>query len=163
MYPNKLINFTIGQIAKAAEVNVETIRYYERRGLIKQPTKPTQGYRLYPESTLIRVLFIKRAQELGFTLKEILNLIEISVGHCSEIQEIAENKLKSIKNKIKDLKRLSTALETLVEQCRTNSDSVCYIPANRRLYRIIFWFVTVIALVLITSVYWIPFIIQALL
>ncbi len=65
----------ISELAKSAGVNIETIRYYERRHLITQPIKPTQGYRAYPQATLERVLFIKRAQELGFTLQEIANLL----------------------------------------------------------------------------------------
>jgi MerR family transcriptional regulator, mercuric resistance operon regulatory protein len=83
-------NHTIGQLAKVAGVNVETIRYYERRGLISQPPKPAEGYRTYPNATLARIFFIKRAQELGFTLKEINKLLSLDESHCSEVQELAE-------------------------------------------------------------------------
>lgn len=116
-------NHTIGQLAKAAGVNVETIRYYERRGLIAQPTKPMQGYRTYPNETLARILFIKRAQELGFTLEEINNLLSLGESHCSEIQELAEAKLASVREKINDLHRLEQVLEELVTKCRTNPDN----------------------------------------
>ena len=116
-------NHTIGQLAKAAEVNVETIRYYERRGLISQPPKPAEGYRTYPQTTLARILFIKRAQELGFTLGEINNLLSLGESHCSEVQELAEAKLASVREKINDLHRLEQVLEELVTQCRTNPDN----------------------------------------
>jgi MerR family mercuric resistance operon transcriptional regulator len=113
---------TIGQLAKSAGVNVETIRYYERQQLIEQPDKPSQGYRRYPVETLFRVLFIKRAQRLGFTLAEIFSLIGLSQGHCSDVQCLAENKLVTIRQKIKDLQRLEKSLKTLVGECQINSD-----------------------------------------
>ena len=69
--------FTIGILAKAAEVNIETVRYYQRVGLIKEPAKPLQGYRTYPSVTLNRIKFIKRAQQLGFSLTEIAELLEL--------------------------------------------------------------------------------------
>ncbi|MDA0110316.1 Hg(II)-responsive transcriptional regulator [Vibrio mediterranei] len=116
----------ISDLAKAAGVNVETIRYYERRGLITQPLKPEQGYRDYPETTLERVLFIKRAQELGFTLEEIANLLKLGDDNCISVQEIAENKLVSVRDKIADLCRLESVLDNLVTQCKCNpSDSSC--------------------------------------
>jgi MerR family mercuric resistance operon transcriptional regulator len=103
-----------GQLAKAADVNVETIRYYERRGLITPPPKSAQGYRTYTKSTLARLLFIKRAQELGFTLEEVDNLLVLGESHCSEVQELAEGKLVSVQAKINDLRRLEQVLEDLV-------------------------------------------------
>lgn len=118
--------YTIGQLAKAADVNVETVRYYERRGLITQPPKPAQGYRTYSKATLARILFIKRAQELGFTLEEIENLLVLGESRCSEVQELAEGKLASVREKINDLRRLERVLEDLVIQCRTNpGNTVC--------------------------------------
>lgn len=113
-------HYSIGQLAKAAGVNVETIRYYERQGLITQPPKPAQGYRTYPKATLARILFIKRAQELGFTLEEIANLLVLGESHCSEVQELAEGKLVSVRAKINDLRRLERVLEDLIAQCRSN-------------------------------------------
>jgi MerR family mercuric resistance operon transcriptional regulator len=115
--------FSIGKLAQAAQVSVETIRYYERRGLITQPPKPAQGYRTYTKATLARILFIKRAQELGFTLEEINNLLSLGESHCSEVQELAEAKLASVREKINDLHRLQQVLEELVTQCRTNPDN----------------------------------------
>ena len=115
--------YTIGQLASAAGVNVETVRYYENRGIIDQPGKPLQGFRQYPEETLIRILFVKRAQQLGFTLSEILTLLAISSGHCDDIKEIAESKLALIQNKITDLKQLEESLSDLIGECRRNSDA----------------------------------------
>ena len=117
-----LKSITIGQLARCAGVHVETIRYYQRIGLIIEPRKPNQGYRLYPPATLDRVRFIKRAQELGFTLKEIENLLSLSDGNCADIQSLAEHKLNDIKAKITDLNRLVQVLEDLILQCRTNPD-----------------------------------------
>ncbi|WP_018416569.1 Hg(II)-responsive transcriptional regulator [Teredinibacter turnerae] len=114
--------YTISQLAKSASVNIETIRYYERKKLIDQPKKPLQGYRQYPEETLTKVLFIRRAQHLGFTLSEIDALIEISAGSCHEVQHLAEHKLDIVQAKIKDLKRLERSLKTLVSSCQSNSD-----------------------------------------
>lgn len=116
----------ISDLAKAADVNVETIRYYERRGLINQPLKPEQGYRDYPETTLERVQFIKRAQELGFKLEEIANLLLLGEGNCLSVQEIAEHKLVNVRAKIADLCRLESVLDNLVTQCKCNpSESSC--------------------------------------
>jgi MerR family mercuric resistance operon transcriptional regulator len=116
------MNLTIGQLASSAEVNVETIRYYERRGLIERPAKPETGYRRYSKEVLHRLLFIRRAQTLGFKLDEIENLLFLSVGHCSEIQTLAEQKLDQVHHKIKDLLKLEDALSDLVRQCSESSD-----------------------------------------
>nr|WP_010130787.1 Hg(II)-responsive transcriptional regulator [Microbulbifer agarilyticus] len=116
-------SMTIGQLAQAAGVNVETVRYYERRGLIIQPTKPEQGHRIYSGDTLERLMFIKRAQELGFTLQEIDSLLALDGGQCSEVQALAEEKLIAIQAKIIDLKRLEGVLDRLVRSCRRNRDS----------------------------------------
>ena len=115
--------YTIGQIAKQADVNVETIRYYERKGLIEQPAKPMQGYRHYSEQQLSRILFIKKAQNLGFTLSEISLLLELSMTDCKNVERLAAEKLNSIKQKISDLKKLERSLTSLVDQCRTNQSN----------------------------------------
>ena len=111
------MNLTIGNLASSAGVNVETIRYYERRGLIDQPVKPKNGYRRYDTTILDRILFIKKAQGLGFQLDEIKNLLSLANGHCSEIQSLAESKLGDVQAKVKDLQRLETVLTDLVRQC----------------------------------------------
>lgn len=115
-------NLTIGQLARLAGVNVETIRYYQRIGLIIEPPKPTQGYRIYSRRTLDRVRFIKRAQELGFTLKEIDMLLSLSEAPCGDVQAVAERKHEDILVKIADLRRLASVLKDLLAQCRTNPD-----------------------------------------
>jgi MerR family mercuric resistance operon transcriptional regulator len=120
---NDITTYSISQLATTAGVNVETIRYYERRCLIVQPSKPAHGYRTYPKATLARIFFIKRAQELGFTLKEIENLLSLGESHCVEVQKLAEVKLTSVRAKIDDLRRLERVLDDLVEQCRTNPEN----------------------------------------
>ena len=111
---------TISQFAKAADVNIETVRYYERRGLIKQPDKPTVGYRRYPQATLNRVQFIKRAQELGFSLKEVANLLLLGESHCSEVEALTKSKLASVLAKINNLRRMESVLIDMVKQCDSN-------------------------------------------
>lgn len=113
---------TIGQLADAAKVNVETIRYYERKGLIEQPKKPKQGYRQYSQETLTTILFIKRAQLLGFTLSEIAALIDLSTGRCHGVQVLTEKKLLTVRQKLKDLKSLEKSLKSLIDKCRANPD-----------------------------------------
>lgn len=115
--------YTIGQLAKSVGVNIETIRYYERLQLIQQPVKPHQGYRKYPEETLAKVLFIKRAQDLGFTLTEISSLVVLSSGPCREIQHLAEHKLTKIQQKITDLQRLEESLRGLIVDCKANCNN----------------------------------------
>ena len=114
--------YTISQIAKSAGVYVETVRYYERRGLIEQPDKPTEGYRRYPVTTLNRIRFIKRAQELGFTLEEISHLLMLDNTPCQEVQDMASHKLVSVRAKMADLRRLETVLNDLLNQCAANPD-----------------------------------------
>lgn len=113
---------TISKLAQELGVNIETIRFYERRGLIDQPDKPETGYRHYPDETLSRIRFIKRAQELGFTLDEIANLLSLNDHPCSQVQELAEHKLSSVQEKMKDLRRLEKALKALLIQCQENQD-----------------------------------------
>lgn len=112
----------IGQLAKAANINIETVRFYERKGLIPQPVKPAQGYRDYPQKTLDRILFIKRAQKLGFTLNEISDLLIMEMAKCSEVKELASIKRDDIRAKIADLKRMETALAILLQSCETSPD-----------------------------------------
>lgn len=116
------MNKTISKVAKALDINIETVRFYERRGLITQPAKPEVGYRQYPEDTVNRIRFIKRAQELRFTLDEIANLLSLNDHPCSQAQDLAEQKLSAVKEKMADLRRLEKALKTLLAQCHTNDD-----------------------------------------
>ncbi len=117
-----MMSLTIGKLASSAGVNVETIRYYERRGLIDQPVKPGNGFRLYDKTILDRIIFIKKAQGLGFNLDEIENLLSLSNGRCSEIQSLAEAKLGDVQLKIQGLQRLETVLVDLVRQCNARLD-----------------------------------------
>jgi DNA-binding transcriptional MerR regulator len=116
-------NFTIGKLAKAANVGVETIRYYERRGLIVQPTNQNSGYRQYSEETLQQIRFIKNNQALGFTLNEIrgvLNLLDGQTLNCTNAIKVIDLKISEIEQKITGLQRLKQLLEKL-----TNSFGEC--------------------------------------
>lgn len=113
---------TIGKLARDVGVNIETIRYYQRVGLIDQPVKPQQGYRRYPATTAHRIKFIKRAQELGFTLQEISDLLSLNDGDCEEARLMAEHKQEVIQQRIKDLTAISKELGKLVKACRDNTD-----------------------------------------
>jgi len=110
-----------GELAKQAEVNVETLRFYERKGLLPEPPRRTSGYREYPPETVERIRFIQRAKELGFTLKEIKGLLELRVDPdttCSEVREQAAEKIADVKQKISDLKKIERALNKLMNSCR---------------------------------------------
>lgn len=111
---------TIGQLAKAAGVNVETIRYYQRIELIDEPVKPVHGYRLYPISSVDRVRFIKRAQEVGFSLDEITDLLSLNDRDCSEARVIAEHKQEVIRRRIDDLSAMQRELAKLIRACKKN-------------------------------------------
>jgi len=113
---------TIGFLARAAEVNIETIRYYQRVGLIQEPKKPVTGYRVYPVETIDRVKFIKRAKALGFSLKEIIELLVLGDGHCGDVRHRAEDKLNHIDLQIRDLKKLRKILAILIKTCQTDTD-----------------------------------------
>lgn len=111
---------TIGTVAKAAGVNIETIRFYERKGLIQQPSPVSTSFREYPAGTVERIRFIKRAQDLGFTLVEIIDLLKLSDGENgtrAEVKRLAELKLGSIRKKIADLRQMETTLQDLVCKC----------------------------------------------
>ena len=111
---------TIGQVAKAAGVGVETIRFYERKKLIPQPKRSTTGYRTYDQQIAQRVRFIRRAQELGFSLAEVRQLFELRLDprrSCSEVKAEAETKIEAIDSKIAELRRMRKALHSLAGSC----------------------------------------------
>jgi len=109
---------SIGSVARAAGVNVETIRYYQRRGLLHEPSKPLGGQRRYSAAAATRVCFIKRAQQLGFTLEEIRELLLLEDGqNCRETRMLAERKLELIEARIADLNRMRRLLQGLIGQC----------------------------------------------
>ncbi len=110
--------FTIGAVAKAAGVNVETIRFYQRRGLLDEPQKPLGGHRNYDPDAVRRVRFIRRAQQLGFTLEEAKGLLRLEDGQsCKETRQLAEEKLAVIQKRINDLQRMRQLLAGLVAEC----------------------------------------------
>jgi len=111
---------TIGHLAKAAKVNLETVRYYQRIGLIDEPAKPVQGYRIYPAQTVTRIRFIKRAQQLGFKLQEVAQLLQMGDGQCDDVRSQAEQKRLQIDQQISDLKKLRATLDTLINTCHSN-------------------------------------------
>jgi len=115
-------DLTIGTLAKRGGVNVETIRYYQRRGLLQEPLKPHGGYRRYQPETVKRVRFIKRAQTLGFTLEEITGLLGLDEREaCLETREVAAQKLTLIEQKLSDLSKMKKAFSRLVRACDASS------------------------------------------
>lgn len=116
---------TISKLAQEAGVNVETIRFYQRRGLLAEPEKPLGGIRRYGPPDVARVLFIKAAQRIGFTLDEIEQLLGLDDGmHCSEARAIAEHKLDIVRAKLTDLQRIETALAQLVSRCAASRGQI---------------------------------------
>lgn len=111
---------TIGRLAKKAGLGIETVRFYERLGLIEPPPRTDSNYRIYPEEEVNRLKFIKRAKDLGFTLKEIKELLELQLDpHTtkSDIKKRTVEKIKYIQKKIHDLSRIQEALEHLAKSC----------------------------------------------
>ena len=113
-------SLTIGQLAKAEGVNVETVRYYQRIGLISAPPKPAEGYRRYPTATAERVRFIKRTQELGFSLGEINDLLSLNDRDCNDARVLAEHKQEVIQQRIDDLSAMRRVLAKLIKACKKN-------------------------------------------
>jgi MerR family mercuric resistance operon transcriptional regulator len=109
---------SIGKLAESAGVNIETIRYYQRRGLLDEPPKPLSGYRCYPPEQVKRLRFIKRAQALGFTLDEVGTLLTLDAAcTCRETRALAVRKLALIEQKMADLSALRQVLGGLVQEC----------------------------------------------
>lgn len=110
----------IGQVAKQASVSVETIRYYEQRGLIPTPQRLDSGYRVYPESILDRLHFINRCKDLGFSLQEITELLSIQIdpdNSSALVKEQVEHKIALVQEKISELQKLQASLEQLNDLC----------------------------------------------
>ena len=116
-------SLTISRLAREADVGVETIRYYQRIGLLEEPLKPAQGYRIYPIESLARLNFISRAKQLGFTLNEIKELLMLESSDCQQTQKIASQKLESIRQRIIDLTAMAGSLEQLVDACHEGESS----------------------------------------
>lgn len=118
-------NLTIGVFARAAGVNVETIRFYQRKGLLPEPDKPYGSIRRYGEADVTRVRFVKSAQRLGFSLDEVAELLRLEDGtHCKEASSLAENKLKVVREKLADLVRMEAVLSELMCACHARKWNV---------------------------------------
>ena len=119
------MQYRIGELAEKCSVNKETIRYYERLGLIPEPNRTKKGYRIYSLQTIDRLNFIKRMQELGFTLNEIdklLGIVDHNEVKCRDIYDFTVLKLEDIKRKIEDLKKIERMLIDLKDRCPENKN-----------------------------------------
>ena len=113
----KIEALTIGQVAGQASVHVETIRYYQRLGLVPEPVRPLGGIRRYDQQIVTRLKFIKRSQQLGFTLDEVCSLLALDDGqNCRATRALAENKLVVIEERLGDLMRMQRALKKLINE-----------------------------------------------
>lgn len=125
-----------GEMAQQAGVNVQTLRYYERRGLLEQPPRSASGYRSYPTEAVQIVRFVKRAQELGFILEEIGELLELAEGgpqECKQARAVAATRMAELERRIVDLERMRDSLAELVTTCaRPRPDRRC--PLLRALH-----------------------------
>ncbi|WP_374601973.1 MerR family transcriptional regulator [Arenimonas sp.] len=109
---------TIGQLAASAAVNVETVRYYQRRGLLSEPKRPAGGIRRYTSSDLARLRYIRRAQTMGFSLDEIVGLLELNGRRaCEQTKRLTENKLLDVRKRLGELRKLERQLSQLVASC----------------------------------------------
>ncbi|MBU9690833.1 MULTISPECIES: Hg(II)-responsive transcriptional regulator [Burkholderia cepacia complex] len=122
---NSTVNLTIGALATAADVGVETIRFYQRKGLLSEPHKPYGGIRRYGAADVARVRFVKSAQRLGFSLDEVGELLRLEDGtHCVEASRLAEHKLGDIRAKLADLARMESVLAQVVRACHARDGHV---------------------------------------
>lgn len=130
-------SFTIGELAKSTDVHIETIRFYQRRGLMDEPQKPAGGIRRYSIDDVARIRFIKSAQNLGFSLDEIIVLLALEEGaDCASASKIAQKKLSEIKRKISDLRRIEKTLSELISKCKENNGEVqCPIISSLQMRR----------------------------
>jgi MerR family transcriptional regulator, mercuric resistance operon regulatory protein len=118
---------TIGPLSKRVGLNIETVRYYERAGLLPPPPRTEGGYRVYGDDHLKRLVFIRRGRELGFSLEEIRGLLRMVDGGytCGEVQSLTLAHLTDIKKKVADLRRLERTLKGVAEQCEGGSITEC--------------------------------------
>ena len=119
---------SISQLARRAGVGADTVRYYEKLGLLPKPRRRPSGYRVYDEETLRLLRFIRRAQGLGFSLAEIAELLALRrapATACRRVQAVAQAKLETVEGKIRDLQRMRQALLTLLEACRRSGPLTC--------------------------------------
>jgi MerR family mercuric resistance operon transcriptional regulator len=119
---------TIGTLSERAGVNIETIRYYERVGLLPAPPRSSGRHRLYDEPHRQRLVFIRRARELGFSLEEVRALLGLGGKHgltCGDVRALTQHHIEAIRNKVRDLKRLERTLSALAAQCRADTVPEC--------------------------------------
>ena len=131
------VQLTIGKLADAAGVSVETIRYYERRGIIPKPGRLSSGYRVYGQESLLQLKFIKNAQTLGFTLretKELLSITEDPDADCARMNETAQAKLKQINEKLKLLRKIKRNLAVLAQYCPADDQPLSECSIINHLY-----------------------------
>lgn len=125
MRENDLENLAIGAFAKAAGVNVETVRFYQLKGLLSRPERPHGSIRRYGQAEMARVRFVKSAQRLGFSLEEVGQLLKLEDGgHCSEAAELAAHRLADVRARVADLTRMEKALSKLVTECSAHHGDV---------------------------------------
>ena len=125
------VTMTIGDLARSAGVGVETVRFYERKGLLEEPSRGESGYRQYPPGSLVRLRFIRQAKELGFTLPEIQELLSLRVSptaSCAQVQERIQAKIGSIQEKIRSLERMERALKGMAAICLSEALSTSECP-----------------------------------
>ncbi len=123
---------TIGKVAAVVGIGIETIRFYERQGLIEQPLRPIDGFRSYPEETLRRLHFIVRAKKIGFSLREIRELLGFYFGEqvsCEDVRHRAQRKINDLNERISALQKMTDALGLLVTECERGAET-CPILAN---------------------------------
>jgi MerR family mercuric resistance operon transcriptional regulator len=122
---------TIGRLAKAADVHVETIRYYQRRGLVDEPRRPAGSVRRYGEEAVARLRFIRRAQDVGFSLDEVTVLLRLErTPGCRDARALAASKLAAVDKRIANLQKVKTTLRRLVSQCDAGGERSCPIIAS---------------------------------
>jgi len=125
---NTIPRLTIGTLSERTEVNIETIRYYERIGILPKPPRSAGGHRLYANEHKQRLVFIRRSRALGFSLQEVRLLLGLSGGRrltCAKVKSITEQHVTEIRRKIKDLRRLERVLSDMAAQCRGDEMPEC--------------------------------------
>jgi len=125
---NTIPRLTIGTLSERTEVNIETIRYYERIGILPKPPRSSGGHRLYANEHKQRLVFIRRSRALGFSLQEVRLLLGLSGGRrltCAKVKSITEQHVTEIRRKIKDLRRLERVLSDMAAQCRGDEIPEC--------------------------------------
>jgi MerR family transcriptional regulator, mercuric resistance operon regulatory protein len=119
---------TIGALSERTEVNIETIRYYERIGIVPSPPRSAGGHRLYANEHTQRLVFIRRSRQLGFSLDQVRELLGLSSGRrmtCARVKDITEQHIADIRQRVEDLKRLERVLNAMVSRCRGDETPDC--------------------------------------